>query len=630
MNVNNKFWNWLFEVKRPSTKIISHTNLPNQSLEEQQEKLIEPMTKREVMLRYSSVWKTIIFFCLPTVILMLVQGLYNILDKSLALQFATPHAIKNWKYIELMIIGDGQGNHSILADFLQTNTHEQAVNKLFGPLNSGDYSKVLNIIKSYDPQDPYLAFEQLKEISSLTINEELMKKYINITTQYTAQTYNLAYSFNQIMAIGAGMVFAIEFGRGNKRELGKISGNGLTYSFLVSLFVGALLFSLSFRPWGQVLISSQMGNHKNLIIEELAWRDVEPLIYGIWVLFMANFCMNMVRSEGKMVHIMIMTISSLGVKCVVSIFSMDILGWELTGAQLGTVMAYFYQLVYCLIVIFFSKITYSNFSFRDLYILNPKNFTETIKAGVPNFVIYFAVFINAYVATSLVVQLPIPNGYPSIEDSGGTSIVQQLISSMTPWNEFILSAVIGLNQGVRTIIAFNYGAGNNKRILDILRKSSWLMFGWFMFIFVLIIVAGPWMLTMFAFPSEHVGYGTTFYWYQFVNFMTYPLACLTYISLGLFQGTKRSKVATWCTSLRTMTILLPMIGIGFAVSKSTNNAFWFFFFSGLTDLIVAILIAPLLYVFYKRTKINGKLVTREDSEDIKASYALYLQNQGVK
>jgi Na+-driven multidrug efflux pump len=99
---------------------------------------------------------------------------------------------------------------------------------------------------------------------------------------------------------------------------------------------------------------------------------------------------------------------------------------------MGTVMAYFYQLIYCLVIMFFSKVTYSNFKFEDLYILNIKNFTETIKSGIPNFVIYFAVFVNAYVATSLVVQLPIPPGYPSIENSGGTSIVQQLISSMTP------------------------------------------------------------------------------------------------------------------------------------------------------------------------------------------------------
>jgi hypothetical protein len=131
------------------------------------------------------------------------------------------------------------------------NTPEKAVNELFGPLTNSEHEGVLKIVTEFAlTGNGQNAVNQLKEqyYSVLTINESLMRKYINITTQYTAQTYNLAYFFNQIMAIGAGMVFAIEFGRGNKKELHKISGNGLVYSFLVSIFVGALLFSVSFRP----------------------------------------------------------------------------------------------------------------------------------------------------------------------------------------------------------------------------------------------------------------------------------------------------------------------------------------------------------------------------------------------
>ncbi|KAF5295866.1 hypothetical protein FQA39_LY13039 [Lamprigera yunnana] len=71
------------------------------------------------------------------------------------------------------------------------------------------------------------------------------------------------------------------------------------------------------------------------------------------------------------------------------------------------------------------------------------NFIGTVKAGIPNFVLYFAIFINAYISTSLVVNLP--SMIEGINDNG-TSMEQKLLSAMGPWSNFIVSAVIGLNQ----------------------------------------------------------------------------------------------------------------------------------------------------------------------------------------
>ncbi|MBW3058814.1 hypothetical protein D6D54_07380 [Spiroplasma poulsonii] len=46
------------------------------------------LTIREQKLRYAKPWLAIAYFSIPTVLIMLIQGLYNIIDKELALQFA--------------------------------------------------------------------------------------------------------------------------------------------------------------------------------------------------------------------------------------------------------------------------------------------------------------------------------------------------------------------------------------------------------------------------------------------------------------------------------------------------------------------------------------------------------------
>ncbi|ATZ18430.1 hypothetical protein ESOMN_v1c00440 [Williamsoniiplasma somnilux] len=615
--IEKKIFNWFFKnsSKKNNEKLTAEQVNKKARMNggwDREQLFIPILTTREFMLRYASVWKAIAYFCIPTVILMLTQGLYNILDKTLALQFATPHASANWDYFHKLIIG--ANDHSILMDALNSTSDRWTSFLNFFSLDSTANLNNLKIaVNNAEQKTILMEVEKLYNLNQITISAERIREYINVTTQYTMQTYNLAYSFSQIMAIGAGMHYAVQFGRGKKEQLGEITGNSISQSFLVSIAVAMLLFFLSFPSFNQVLISSQMGGHKNEVITALAWSDVEPLIYGLPTMFVAGVIMNMVRSEGKMWHIMIMTLTSLIVKCGVSISAMHFGGMELTGAQLGTIMAFLYQILYCLVVIYASKISYSKFKIRNLFILQKQNWTETIKAGIPNFIIYFAVVVNSYVSTAVVIKLPIPKEGPSFEQNGGVSILQQLISSMTPWAEFILSACIGLNQGVRTMIAYNYGAKRNARIVSILRRSTWLMFGWFLFILLLIVSAGPVMMTMFAFPKEYANYGSIFYFYQFLYFFTYPFASLTYIALGLFQGTSKSRAATLCTSLRSMVIFLPMLGIGYSITIATNNSLWFFLFVGLSDFVSGLIIAPMLIIFYLRVKRANKLINIEES-----------------
>jgi len=189
---------------------------------------------------------------------MVVQGLYNILDKSLSLIFVTPNAIKNPLYLQYMV---GDDNHSILLQSLNNTTGIAndhglfiATLKQYFQLNNQqaetvfNYFKIENGINFADPTNGPLSLLNFLKDNNISITSAKMKEYINVSTQYTVQSYNIVLSFTQILAIGAGMHYSTEFGKRNKEKLKEIAGNGLTYSFLGSIIIGVVLFALSYRP----------------------------------------------------------------------------------------------------------------------------------------------------------------------------------------------------------------------------------------------------------------------------------------------------------------------------------------------------------------------------------------------
>ncbi|WP_342269038.1 MATE family efflux transporter [Spiroplasma endosymbiont of Aspidapion aeneum] len=572
------------------------------------------MTKREVMMRYSTPWKGVLFFCVPTVSIMVIQGLYNILDKSLSLYFATNHAIYNWKYIkELLTVSVG---HSKGDNFV----NQDNINKIFDFTDPAKISIISDYLKSPTEHNLNLIKEALDK-KEFCIRLSEMKSYINIATQYTAQSYNLSYSCSQIIALGGGIYFSVEYGKGNFNKISQIAGNGLVFTAITSIFVSALLFVISYPGFGQILISSQMGSKYNPVILMLAWNDVQPLIYMGITIFVAGFSMNMIRSEGKIYHVLIMTFLSIIVKCVVSISAMFFFGLELFGAQLGTIFAFFFQFIYVMFVVFGSKDSKSRFSISNLLTLKLKNWIVMAKLGLSAFILYFAIFVIGYTSTMLVVSVPEVNG---ITHEIGVSTNQQLISSMTPWNEFILSVAIGIQQGARTIIGFNYGARKNKRVVDLYKRASFLIICWFIFIFFLIISIGPLMMTMFAFPKSLSYYGSQYYFLQIAYFCTIFLASSTYCALTIFQGTKQALAALICSSLRTLVFYIPMIFIGYLVSRRLDNPVWFFLFIGLVDFISSFINIPIIILFFKETRKHGLVKDLEDEEWIVLSYKKYL------
>ncbi|WP_381415144.1 MATE family efflux transporter [Spiroplasma endosymbiont of Anurida maritima] len=504
------------------------------------------LSSRELKLRYDKPWKTIAYFCAPTVLLMVVQGLYNILDKSIALQFV-PETIASLD----------------------------------------QYVKWYNELKGTN-------------VTEIPFND--LKSYINVATQYASQVFVFLFAFGVMLGFGCTLAFSIAYGQRDIKKMARVSGNGFSVTILASIVVGVVVLLLVLPQFDSVMITSQMGDFYNPITLDLAWRYVWPIILGAPLMFLTYYFTSLLRTEGYMLFVIVLTIVSVILNIAFSIFFIIVVEWGLGGAAFGTVLSWIFQIIVSMLFVFNKKVkSFMKFSLKDMVKIEKGNFFYFLKAGFPNFVIQMALVVVSYISTILVVKLP------GQEDVQGVSVLQQLYSAISPWMNFILSVGIGLTQGARGIIAYNYGARKFNRIWQVLKRCSWLIIAWFCITLLIFITFNGQMIRMFSFPEEFVD---KYRWWVVINFMTYPFSALTYISLTLFQGINRSLLGTVSSSLRTIVVLLPLSGIGFGVAVATGNPIFYYVFVGLNDLICALILMPILLSYWRKYK--DKLIDHPD------------------
>ncbi|HDF2982981.1 TPA: MATE family efflux transporter [Clostridioides difficile] len=351
----------------------------------------------------------------------------------------------------------------------------------------------------------------------------------------TMPVFTLIIAFGMLVSVGASTRLSIKLGERNREEAEKILGNALTLSIIISLIITIL--GLVFLE--EILFI--LGASKDSIFYAKDYMSV--ILVGSIFNLVAFSLNNAIRAEGNPK----LAARTMIVGCVLNLILdpififVFVFNLGIKGAAIATVL--------CQIVVFFWVIHYfirgkSNLKLKKCNLKLNKDIVKKVFAiGMTPFAMEVAISITHMFTNN---SLKVYGGDLAI--GAMTALTSILLMFMMP--------VFGLNQGMQTIISYNYGAKQYERAKKTLILS----------IIVSVVILSFGFLVVQVFPEVFVGIfnkdsdlmdiavrGIS------LNLITLPIMGISIVGPVYFQCISKVKHSMFLTLLRQFILFIPLI-----------------------------------------------------------------------
>ncbi|MCC0668081.1 MULTISPECIES: MATE family efflux transporter [unclassified Clostridioides] len=349
----------------------------------------------------------------------------------------------------------------------------------------------------------------------------------------TMPVFTLIIAFGMLVSVGASTSLSIKLGEKNKKEAEKILGNTLTLSIIISIIITVL---------GLVFLEDilfLLGASKDSISYAKDYMSV--ILLGTPFNLIAFSLNNAIRAEGNPK----LAARTMIVGCILNLILdpifIFVFNLGIKGAAIATVL--------CQVVVFIWVAHYfirgkSNLKLKKYNLKLDINITKKIFAiGMTPFAMEVAISITHVLTNN---SLKVYGGDLAI--GAMTALTSILLMFMMP--------VFGLNQGMQTIISYNYGAKQFDRAKKTLILS----------ILVSIVILSFGFLVVQVFPEVFVGIfnkdsnlmeiavrGIN------INLITLPIMGISIVGPVYFQCVSKVKHSMFLTLLRQFILFIPLI-----------------------------------------------------------------------
>lgn len=527
-------------------------------------------------MRYATPFKALLFMAGPMVIIQLVNSLYGIIDKQLALNFAI--------------------------DSVLTMVHKQVDQDTLGYI-TGQLG--LNGAHPFD-----ITFDSVVNSSGNWSPEGVLfaKQLINVSTQYSNTIITLLSALALLPAVGTAINWGQAMGRRDKARMDGILVNGLLQALVMGA-VGILVLHFV-APY---IITSQAnvsyGHKDSSLIFLLSNSYTQMFIWGFPMLALAIFLSTLLRTEGKVWWVIGINVVAICLNILFGELFMDIApaAKKLQAAVYGSFFAWGFSIVAILIVIAFSKNTLLKINLRKIkfrwadarviwisgfspflanFIFAASNFVTTLLITVahPGPQVHDAIVVNFFTATRT--------------DTTYISPTLRVMSSAFPWLNILYGPIIGMMEGANANYSYCKGAQKRYRMVQIWRLHLLINIAWGIFCLVVIAVAGRPMMEAFDGPKE-------LNWWFFAYISGIVFAAMTYSALSLFQGTGHALNAILIAVFRSLLFGIGFIVIGWVIAKKLSHDgtqdWTIFLFNGLSEIPAVIVTLILLNNLTRKT-----------------------------
>lgn len=383
-------------------------------------------------------------------------------------------------------------------------------------------------------------------------------------------------SIGMAIGIGGASMISRALGRGDHHFGQRTFGNQITLTLSLSVFFVAL--GLIFEDQVLQLFGAQG--------EILPYADsyYRIIMYGVPFLAMAMMTNNVIRAQGEARIAMNVLLIPAVLNVLLDILFIKVLDFGLDGAAWATTISYSVSAAYALRFFFTAK---SEIKVSKRYLkIEPVIAKEIGSLGGVSLARQGSVSILYIILNQALLKF---GGEVYIAAFGIINRVMMIA----------YSPVIGITQGFMPIAGFNFGAKNQGRVQEVIRKSI----GWGTVVAVsitaLVMIFAEPLINLFTQPGEEMILGITLRPWR-ILFLATPVICFQMISSAYFQAIGKALPALLLTLTKQIFFLVPLILI--LPYWFDLDGVWYSF--PLADVSSALFCFGYMYFFLKKGRVE--------------------------
>lgn len=347
--------------------------------------------------------------------------------------------------------------------------------------------------------------------------------------------------------VGMNSLISRYLGEKNFDRANKTAENGLT----LALLYGLLLFILSrFLP--RPFVSAQTTN-ENIINYGV---DYLQIVMGLSIGdFTQIFLERTLQSTGRTIYTMLTQLTGAVLNIILDpIFIFGYFGLPAMGVKGAAVATVTGQIIGAICGSFFQHKFNSDITMKKLS-FNPKIIKDIYIVGIPSMITITIQSFTIYVLNKML--------------SGISTSAIAALGAYFKVQSFVFMPIFGINNGLVPIIAYNYGAKNEKRIIKSIKLAMVTVTVMTLIVSGLIMSFPREILKIFSASGKMLEIGIPM---LRICALSYVFAGISVVGASVFQAFGNGILALLDSILRQIIVLLPVAYI--AVTYFTVNEIW--------------------------------------------------------
>ena len=258
-------------------------------------------------------------------------------------------------------------------------------------------------------------------------------------------------AFAGLIGNGAAANLSLKLGEGNKEEASKSVGMSIVCTIVISILLGVI----SYITLPKLVIL--FGCTKNVYSYAVEYGRI--ICIGAPFMIIYSALSNIIRSDGSPRYSMIMLITGAIINIILD--PIFIFGFKLgvMGGAIATVIGQFVSFV--IAICYLKKFRTVNINKDSMKI--DKNIFRILGLGLSSFITQCTILVLFVFMNNMMTKLGASSKF-------GADIPLSVYGVISKVNSIYISIVLGISIGAQPIIGFNYGAGNNDRVRETLKK----------------------------------------------------------------------------------------------------------------------------------------------------------------